>query len=155
MNNERTRALLLFHHMQRLESAGERFTATVAYHDHILDAAAQLVRDGDAWLHGEAHARPQLGGVARSQKRRLVYVHTNAVAKPVAEGFSIAGVGDHRARGGVGLLAGIAGPQGGNTGGLRPQHQLVDAAILSAGIAKEHRSPEVVAVAIVDGAKVE
>ncbi len=77
------------------------------------------MRDGDTWLDREAHARPQLGGVASSQERRLVYVHADAMAKPVAECLAIAGAGDYGARGGVGLLAGIAGPQRGDAGGLR------------------------------------
>ena len=107
MDSVATTIRQLLNHQQLLKAIRQGLAAPFAHDHHIFDATAQLVRDEDAWLDSEAHALPQHGRVAAGQEWRLMHVHADPVTKPMAECLAVAGIGDHRARGGIGLRAGI------------------------------------------------
>ena len=97
----------------------EHDRAILAAHDDVLDAGPVFTGVVDPRLDAECHAGREWHVVAGDEVRILVSVEADAVARPVEERLTVAGRVDHRARGGVDLLARDARSDGPRPAGLR------------------------------------
>src|SRR5206468_3376391 len=109
----------------------ERLRTTIGAEDRdVLDAHAEATRNVDTRLERERHARSETLRVPADEIGRLVAVEADAVAEAVDEVRAVAGLVDHRARGGVHGLGGHALARRAIAGFLRAEHDVVDATLL-------------------------
>ena len=128
--------------------------AVLRQDQHVLDPHPQLPRQIDARLGGDHRPGGQGLGVGGGGIGPLVDLHPHAVAEAVAEVRAVAGAVDDVSGGLVHVVAGGAGPGGGDARQLGLQHRVIDPAHLLRHGPHRNGAGHVGAVAVVDAAEV-
>src|SRR5436190_20542995 len=132
--------------MQYVGGVIEAASAVVRGRDDVLDPYAEISRQVDPGLHGEAHPRHERLLLPLDHVGRFVSGDADAVTRAVDELLAVAGLGDHPTGGAVDLLARHPRPDRRDAGLLGQAHDLVHLPDLRARLTHAHRAAGVRAV---------
>ncbi len=142
-------------HPQLMRIMVQHLAAVLGDEDQIFDPDAELAGKVDARLDGEAHARGDNILVHRRDVTGLVVFQTNEVAQAVVEVGAIAGFGSKVAGRSVNIAETDARLDQRFGGGLCLPHQLIDLALLLAGLPGKERPGHIGTVILIHAAHID